>query len=258
MTRFAATVERFLDAGVVLRKEFVQAVKGRRVFWILAAVAAMMHLSMILAASPLKHSSAYRDVSVVLQTLFAHYPIPTAIIFFINLAQPVFIKERSNRSLESLLATPLHPWSIWLGKSLSCWAIGWTGSGLACCAAWFTFGLTLGTLIPPGAAALAFYFTVGPMLALGILLLLGAANLILRNAAAANAFCIYFAIGYMFLASFWPGSLAPSWRTAAWFLLAAAATNALAFSLASRFTAEEMILASSRCEADSQRGFSCL
>lgn len=198
------------DIFIVAEKEINAAIKNKK------SLGTIIFTMVLMIAIPICiYISMMRDIKVPISDdmsnpasmfleLFVNifcfnYSIALPLLFIYGLAFDAFFGEKMKKTIETLLATPLTPRSILLGKTLGIFSIAYPATIIA------TIGFVLavnlvaqqGILYLPGYLALVHLFIILPLLCFFIIGVVGEIQLIVRDFKAGNF--IIFAIGFLFL-----------------------------------------------------------
>ena len=242
--------------GIILQRDFRE-IRQTRAFRILIIVSAVVGIagaiviSIILSRQPWLGEKAARPLLELIIGAVAYFlPFFILMSFIWAFASLPIIKEKVNGNIESLLATPLSPKSIWIAKGLAIFLPGYIISEIATLTILLTVNLAViapatGVIILPG-PVLLIGFILNPWLLFGLIsfiVLFSLANN--PDVAIAPSFLVGFGLmigiplgmltGYINLAS---------WMFAIWYLAGTVVVWIIVVYLSRLLTKENMVLSS--------------
>ncbi|UCF04431.1 MAG: hypothetical protein JSV33_10870 [bacterium] len=184
--------------GIILVKELRGLLRWRRIFLtvVIAAIVMIYVPNEIFTriTGPDNIGARYIDF------YFSFYSIIAVMILAHTANYTVFLRDKANGTLESLLAAPVHIRHVWLGKTLAVFLVGYTIAVVLSFAfvlvANHTFGPSI-ALVPSGYGYLSL-FVLNPVICVLIIGLLGICTLLVRDYLVVRYgfFGIWFALFY--------------------------------------------------------------
>ncbi|HOQ47243.1 MAG TPA: ABC transporter permease [Bryobacteraceae bacterium] len=204
------------DSRTIVWKEFA-GLRGKiSIIAIIVGMVAFWCTNLAFIARDLEQRGAAADtLKVLADAVVSHYALSVSmIIFFLN-ANQVFHKERHTRTLESLLATPISPVSVWAGKTIFGVMGGLLFSVVLAIGGVVTLNVTTGVseILIPNTPAVVFLVLLLPLLSCAICGLLGVINLLSSNSVLCNAAFFLLAMVYFGVSTAKVRSMLVTWET---------------------------------------------
>lgn len=122
------------NIGVIFRRDFNDLTGGKAFKWLLLSFGLLAVLNSLLfgliflGISQVGPIFSREDIEVMLGSSIYFFSLLPFLAFIWIYTPPILTKEKSNGSLETLLATPLAPSELWIGKGLAIFLPGFLTS----------------------------------------------------------------------------------------------------------------------------------
>jgi len=189
---------------VVLWKEWLE-VRRQSYLWLgLVSLVVLWLFNIALASRGIIGYFGRGAVEMLVNSVVSHQMLTLYTIVVFMMIQTVYSKEIHSGSLETLLATPVSVWDVWLGKTLCIFLGGLVASVLVAVAVIVELNVMYASkygLVLPSGPALIFFFSFGPMLSFTLCGIIGLLHLNSRFFAVGSMVYMFLGMGYLFIVS---------------------------------------------------------
>lgn len=163
--------------GSIVWKEFQEIRGNKSILFVAVSFPLIFTYIGMYSMFVLKDATQKTTYSNLIDNMVLYVAFLTTIYIGYILTSQLFYKEKTNKTIETLLCTPLDLKSIWLGKIIAIFSIAYLISLLFGLGTLFVINFNLSTKMIPSTIGLFLIFIVLPLLGFAVFGILGFINL---------------------------------------------------------------------------------